>query len=46
MCIGYRVEQKLEKHDNIVTRKFYINLIYNVSWCIKHEGNKVWSGAK
>ena len=40
MCIGYHVEKKLEKCDKIV------NCIYALSYCIKHVGNKVWSGAK
>ena len=31
----------MEQH----TINFYINHIYALSWCIKHVGNKVWSGA-
>lgn len=46
MCIGYHAKNKLEKRDKIVTRKFYINCIYALSWSIKHVGNKVWSGSK
>ena len=46
MCIGYRATQKLEKHDEIVTRKSYINCNYAMSRYIKHVGNNVWSGSK